>query len=154
MEKRKYVRIKEQDNVVVVVQDTAAGTEIMEGLVANQDIPQAHKVALEDIPAGGEVVRYGVVLGYAVQDMKKGDWINEHMLELPESPSVENMQYGTNLVPMEELPLPTRTTWMGYRNAEGPAGTRNLLGIVTTVQCAALRRNCFPSIPMWTGWWQ
>lgn len=137
MEKRKYVRIKEQDNVVVVVQDTAAGTEIMEGLVANQDIPQAHKVALEDIPAGGEVVRYGVVLGYAVQDMKKGDWINEHMLELPESPSVENMQYGTNLVPMEELPLPTRTTWMGYRNTEGPAGTRNLLGIVTTVQCAA-----------------
>ena len=34
MEKRKYVRIKEQDNVVVVVQDTAAGTEIMEGPAA------------------------------------------------------------------------------------------------------------------------
>ena len=33
--------------------------------------------------------------------------------------------------------MPTRTTWMGYRNAEGLAGTRNLLGIVTTVQCAA-----------------
>ena len=26
---------------------------------------------------------------------------------------------------------------MGYRNKTGPAGTRNLLGIVTTVQCAA-----------------
>lgn len=137
MAKRKYVRITEQDNVVVVVQDTSKGTEIMEGLAANQDIPQAHKVALADIPAGGEVIRYGVVLGYAVHDIKKGDWINEHMLELPESPSVEDMEYGTNLVPFEELPLPARTTWMGYRNAEGPAGTRNLLGIVTTVQCAA-----------------
>lgn len=137
MAKRKYVRITEQDNVVVVVQDTPKGTEIMEGLAANQDIPQAHKVALADIPAGGEVIRYGVVLGYAVHDIKKGDWINEHMLELPESPSVEDMEYGTNLVPFEELPLPARTTWMGYRNAEGPAGTRNLLGIVTTVQCAA-----------------
>ena len=123
--------------MVVVVQDTPKGTEIMEGLAANQDIPQAHKVALADIPAGGEVIRYGVVLGYAVHDIKKGDWINEHMLELPESPSVEDMEYGTNLVPFEELPLPARTTWMGYRNAEGPAGTRNLLGIVTTVQCAA-----------------
>ncbi len=137
MAKRRYVRIKEQDNVVVVVQDTPKGTEIMEGLVANQDIPQAHKVALVDIPAGGEIIRYGVILGYAIHAIKKGDWINEHMLELPESPSVEDMEYGTNLVPFEELPLPTRTTWMGYKNAEGPAGTRNLLGIVTTVQCAA-----------------
>lgn len=137
MAKRKYVKIKDQDNVVVVVQDTPKGTEIMEGLTANQDIPQAHKVALVDIPADGEIIRYGVVLGYAIHDIKKGDWINEHMLKLPESPSVDDMEYGTNLVPFEELPLPTRTTWMGYKNAEGPAGTRNLLGIVTTVQCAA-----------------
>ena len=79
MAKRKYVKIKDQDNVVVVVQDTAKGTEIMEGLVANQDIPQAHKVALTDIPAGGEIIRYGVVLGYAIDPIKKGDWINGDM---------------------------------------------------------------------------
>lgn len=133
---RLYVKIKDQDNVVVAVQDLKAGTEIMEGLVTNQDIPQAHKIALCDIPAGGEIIRYGVVLGYAINDIKKGDWINEHMLDLPQSPSVDDMEYGTNLVPVEDLPMPTRTTWMGYRNAEGPAGTRNLLGIVTTVQCA------------------
>ena len=134
---RLYVKIKDQDNVVVAVQDLKAGTEIMEGLVTNQDIPQAHKIALCDIPAGGEIIRYGVVLGYAINDIKKGDWINEHMLDLPQSPSVDDMEYGTNLGPVEDLPMPTRTTWMGYRNAEGPAGTRNLLGIVTTVQCAA-----------------
>lgn len=134
---RLYVKIKDQDNVAVAVEELKAGTEIMEGLTVNQDIPQAHKIALCDIPAGEAVIRYGVVLGYAIHDIKRGDWINEHMLELPESPSLENMEYGTNLVKMEDLPVPTRTTWMGYRNAEGPAGTRNLLGIVTTVQCAA-----------------
>lgn len=37
-----------------------------------------------------------------------------------QSPSVDDMEYGTNLVPVEDLPMPTRTTWMGYRNAEGP----------------------------------
>ena len=134
---RLYVKIKDQDNVVVVTSDTKAGTEILEGLKVNQDIPQAHKVALQDIPAGGEIIRYGVVLGYAINDIKKGDWINEHMLELPESPSVEHMEYGTNIVKTEDLPMPARTTWMGYRNEKGPAGTKNLLGIVTTVQCAA-----------------
>ncbi len=137
MGKRNYVKIKDQDNVVVVVQDTPKGTKIMEDLTVNQDIPQAHKVALKEILAGGEIIRYGVVLGYAIHDIKKGDWINEHMLELPESPSVDNMEYGTNIVSFDELPLPTRTTWMGYKNDNGPGGTRNLLGIVTTVQCAA-----------------
>ena len=73
---RLYVKIKDQDNVVVAVQDLKAGTEIMEGLVTNQGIPQAHKIALCDIPAGGEIIRYGVVLGYAINDIKKGDWIN------------------------------------------------------------------------------
>lgn len=68
---RLYVKIKDQDNVVVAVQDLKAGTRIMEDLTANQDIPQAHKIALCDIPAGGEIIRYGVVLGYAVNDIKK-----------------------------------------------------------------------------------
>ena len=153
---RLYVKIKDQDNVVVVVQDVKAGTEVMESLVANQDIPQAHKIALCDIPAGGEIIRYGVVLGYAINDIKKGDWINEHMLDLPLSPALDDLEYGTNLVPTEELPMPTRTTWMGYKNAEGPAATRNLLGIVTTVQCVAgvmkvaverIRKELLPKYP-------
>ena len=59
------------------------------------------------------------------------------MLTLPRSPSVDDMPFGTDLVPPEQLPDPPRTTWLGYRNETGPAGTRNLLGIVTTVQCAA-----------------
>ena len=134
---RLYVKIKDQDNEVVADQDIKAGTKVMEGLTVNQNIPQAHKIALQDIPAGGEIIRYGVVLGYAIHDIKKGDWINEHMLDLPESPSVDEMEFGTSLVKTEDLPMPTRTTWMGYKNSEGPAGTRNLLGIVTTVQCAA-----------------
>ena len=69
---RLYVKIKDQDNVVVAVQDLKAGTKVMEGLTVNQNIPQAHKIAVQDIPAGGEIIRYGVVLGYAIHDIKKG----------------------------------------------------------------------------------
>lgn len=133
----KYIKINERDNAAIALQDISAGAVLEEGLSANQDIPQAHKIALCDITKGGEVIRYGVALGYAKEDIRKGDWINEHMLLLPESPSVEDMAYGTNILAMEQLPMPARTTWMGYRNEQGPAGTKNLLGIVTTVQCAA-----------------
>lgn len=137
MNRKLYVKIKEEDNVAIAVQDIKAGTVVEEGLTARQDIPQAHKIALCDIPENKEVIRYGVVLGYARHSIQKGDWINEHMLYLPQSPSLDDMEYGTNIVEKEDLPVPERKTWMGYPNATGPAGTRNLLGIVTTVQCAA-----------------
>ena len=130
------IKVTDKDNVAIAVQDIAADTLVLPGLTAREPIPQAHKIALTDIPKGGEIIRYGVVLGYAKDAIPMGSWINEHMLDLPESPALDNMPFGTNLVPVEDLPDPPRKTWMGYRNKTGPAGTRNLLGIVTTVQCA------------------
>ncbi len=150
------IQINKADNVAVAVQDLEEGVEILPGLKTLEPIPQAHKIALADIPAGGEIIRYGVTLGFAKKAIPAGSWINEHMLKLPESPSVENLPFGTNLVPAEKLPVPPRTTWMGYRNKVGPAGTRNLLGIVTTVQCAAgvvkvaverIKRELLPKYP-------
>ena len=115
MPKRLLVKVNEADNVAIAVQEIKAGTQVAEDLVANQDIPQAHKIALEKIPKGKPVIRYGVILGYAMNDIEKGDWINEFMLELP---------------------TPPVTTFEGYRNPNGGyAGTRNILGISTTVQC-------------------
>ncbi len=132
-----FIKVREEDNVAIAVHDLPAGTEILPGVVTQQDIPQAHKIALKDFAAGEEIIRYGVVLGTAIDPIPAGGWINEHMLYLPESPDLDNMPYGTNIKDYAQLPDPPRRTWLGYRNASGPAGTRNLLGIVTTVQCAA-----------------
>lgn len=130
----RYVKIKDQDNVAIAVNEIKAGTEVMDGVIASCDIPQAHKIALCDIPKDREVIRYGVVLGYAKKAIKKGDWINEFMLELPTPPDVDHMKFATNIV--TDLPEPPVTTWEGYRNPNGGfAGTRNILGISTTVQC-------------------
>lgn len=131
------IKVNEQDNVAIAVHDIAAGTVLPDGLNARQDIPQGHKIALCDIALGAPVVRYGVTLGYALQPIRQGDWVNEHMLRVAECPAPDALPWGTNLVPREELPVPPITTFEGYRNEHGPAGTRNLLGIVTTVQCAA-----------------
>lgn len=134
MNKPLYIKMRKEDNVAIAVRDIKAGTEIMDGVVTGQDIPQAHKIALCDIPEGEKIVRYGVILGYAVKHIKKGDWINEHMLELPTPPDVDNMEFATDIV--TDLPDPPVNTWMGYVNPwGGPAGTRNILGISTTVQC-------------------
>ena len=69
---RTYIRINPKDNVAIAVQDMKAGTELMPGLKALEDIPQSHKIALEDIPKDGAIIRYGVALGYAADDIPKG----------------------------------------------------------------------------------
>lgn len=132
-----YIKVHGKDNVAVAVKDLPANTALPDGLITLQSIPQAHKIALVDIPAGASVVRYGVSLGTANCRIPAGSLVQENMLTVAQSPTLDNLSFGTNLTALEDLPVPPCTTWMGYRNAEGPAGTRNLLGIVTTVQCAA-----------------
>ncbi len=152
---RLFVKIHEKDNVVIAVHDIKKGTEIMPGVVTTQDIPQAHKIALTEIAEGAPVIRYGVILGYAIRPIHKGDWINEFMLELPAPPDVDHIEFATHLV--TELPTPPELTWEGYVNPKGgPAGTRNILGINTTVQCVTgvlntalerIRRELLPQYP-------
>ena len=152
---RDYVKLTDRDNVAVVTHDVAKGVEIMPGITLRDDIPQAHKFALVDIPKDGEIIRYGVVLGYALDEIKQGSWINEHMLRLPVSPSLDNMPWGVNIV--KDLPEPPVKTFMGYKNPEGfYAGTRNILGIQTTVQCVQgvlnvaverIKRELLPKYP-------
>ncbi len=131
---KSYIKLNGIDNVAITVNAIPTGTMIMEDIVANQDIPQGHKIALCNLAEGEAIIRYGVTLGYATQPIKKGDWIHDHMLKLPVPPALEDIRFGTNLV--NELPEPPVRTFMGYPNKNGGyAGTRNILGIVTTVQC-------------------
>lgn len=128
------VKVQDDDNVAIAVKPLRKGLDMGSGIITNEDIPQAHKVALSDIDVGMPIKRYGVILGYAIDDIKKGDWINEHMLRLPTPPLVDNMEYGINL--NFNLPQAPRTTFEGYVNPNGGyAGTRNILAIHTTVQC-------------------
>lgn len=134
MKKELCIKINENDNVAVAIKDIDKGQEIIKGVVAKDIIPQAHKVALEDIKKNDEIVRYGVTLGYAIDDIAKGQWINEEMLRLPISPSLNNLTFGRDIENI--LPQALVKKWLGYKNPNGGyGGTRNILGINTTVQC-------------------
>lgn len=156
MEKKLYVKVRETDNVGIALSDIPKNMEIMPGVLTKSLIPQAHKVTLCDISKNGEVIRYGVVLGTVKEDTPAGSWVHEDSLNLPPRPSLEDMEWGTNIIEKDKLPTPPRTTWMGYKNKIGPAGTKNLLGINTTVQCAAgvlkvavqrIRQELLPKYP-------
>ena len=104
-------------------------------VAAGEPIPQGQKVALADIRSSQPVLRYGQTVGLATRDINAGDWLREEFITLPAAPSLEEMELATRVPPAPE-PL-TGYTFEGFRNPDGSVGTRNLLGLTTTVQCVA-----------------
>lgn len=97
------------------------------------DIPQGHKVALTDFNQDEAIVRYGEVIGYAIRPIQQGSWIDESLVKLPTPPKLDELPIA-NKVP-ETLPSLEGYTFEGYRNEDGSVGTKNILGITTSVQC-------------------
>ncbi len=102
---------------------------------ARERIPQSHKIALQDMADGQPVLRYGQTIGYANRAIPIGSWVREDMLSTPAAPALDSLSLATD-VPVAEEPL-EGYTFDGFRNADGSAGTKNILGITTTVQCVA-----------------
>jgi galactarate dehydratase len=133
----RHIRIHQRDNVAIVVDPNGlpVGTELPEGLVLQDNIPQAHKVALREIQIGEPVIRYGHIIALATRPIKAGSWVREELLETPPPPALDDLPLATR-VPVAQAPL-TGHTFEGFRNSDGSIGTKNILGIATTVQCVA-----------------
>ena len=131
------IRMHASDNVAIVANHGGlpAGTALEQGLTLKDHVPQGHKVALHDVPAHSAVLRYGIPIGYALQDIAAGSWVHERLLQMPDARGLDHLPMAT--VKPEPLPALEGYTFEGYRNADGSVGTRNILAITTTVQCVS-----------------
>lgn len=135
VEKPILIKVHPSDNVEIVVNSRGipAGTMISDNIKTTGYIPQSHKVSLIDFKAGDEIIRYGQVIGYAKENIPKGSWINQYMVRLPDAPALNDLPVATKIpVPMPPL---KGYTFLGYPNSDGSVGTKNMLGIMTSVQC-------------------
>ncbi|HIW48895.1 MAG TPA: UxaA family hydrolase [Firmicutes bacterium] len=76
-----------KDNVATVIRPIAAGEkvtyhfgDIPGGVVAKEDIPIYHKIALRAITKGSDVVKYGCRIGAAQCDIQPGDLVHTQNL--------------------------------------------------------------------------
>jgi galactarate dehydratase len=131
------IRVNPHDNVAIIVspEGAPAGVEFPDGLIARERIPQSHKIALQNFEPGEPILRYGAVIGHAINAIPAGSWIREDMLDLPIAPALETLSLAT--ATPRALPPLEGYTFEGFRNPDGSVGTRNILGITTTVQCVA-----------------
>lgn len=128
------IRIHEKDNVGVAIQPLRKGMKVNTCdfvLTLRQDIQQGHKVALQNIPAGGQVRKYGHVIGHTTRAVTAGSRVHTHNLKTNLGRTVKYI-YD----PVKELRHRLQTaTFKGYKRENGKAGTRNEIWILSTVGC-------------------
>ncbi|MCI5851900.1 MAG: altronate dehydratase family protein [Sutterellaceae bacterium] len=150
----KAIRIREEDSVATLLEDARAGDAVRvtgagpaDAVTALDPIPFGHKVALRRIAKGEEVVKYGESIGRATADIPAGAWV--HVQNLASDRGRGDVDSGT-ASPLSSVdtvmvtgpgavaavPDAKEPFFMGYPRPDGTAGTRNYVGVLSTVVCA------------------
>lgn len=126
----KLFKINDKDNVAVALEELKKG-EIIGNIKLLDDIPFGHKVLLNDLKHGENIIKYGNPIGHLTIDCKKGEHIHEHNLKTNLSDIIEYKYCGEN----EYQPKKCDVTFNGYLRQDGRAATRNEIWIIPTVGC-------------------
>ena len=128
------IRLDPADNVVTATRTLEAGTAV-DDLVTTAIIPRNHKLASREIKAGEAVRKYAQVIGYATEVIVAGGHVHTHNVEFRNTE--EDYEISTDLRPAVPVAKAARDSFMGYRRENGRVGTRNYIGILTSVNCSA-----------------
>lgn len=129
-----FLRIHEDDNVVVAINTLAPGTVVDLDDVcatASEEIPVGHKMAIKDIACGEPVIKYGFRIGNAKEDIKAGQWIHTHNVKTALG---DLLDYTYEPVEYEEKTTED-VTFMGFNRPNGTVGVRNEIWVIPTVGC-------------------
>ncbi len=130
------IRLNANDNVVVARTEILPNTEVPgEGVLTRAPIPRGHKIATAAIAKGEAVRKYDQIIGFAMEDIAVGDHIHTHNCEF--RMFERDYAYSTELSDTPFVPEGERRTFEGYVRKTGKVGTRNHIGILTSVNCSA-----------------
>jgi len=130
------LRLHPADDVAVARSAIATGTALAgpDGpLQALDDIPAGHKIATRAVAAGDPVRKYGQVIGVAITAIAAGQHVHVHNLDMGDS----HPAHGVGRAYVPTTPVPRPATFEGYVRADGRVGTRNFVGVISSVNCSA-----------------
>src|SRR5207302_9364801 len=74
----KVLKLDSKDNVLIALTDLCRGEQVSfdsQTYTLEMDVPAKHKFATEDLAAGARVVMYGVLVGKAVETIRRGGFL-------------------------------------------------------------------------------
>jgi altronate hydrolase len=128
------IRLNMADNVVVAVDPIEPGA-VVEGVAAVNRVPRGHKMAVVPIAEGEPVRKFGQIIGFASGVIAPGEWVHEHNVVMHDF--ARDYRFAEEAREEPVLPIAQQATFEGYRRANGKVGTRNYIGILTSVNCSA-----------------
>lgn len=130
-----YIKLDKKDNTIIALKPIDKGSNLKieeKEIIVLEDIPQAHKMALVDISKGDDVIKYGMSIGKATENIKTGQHVHTHNVETKLSDEVKyqyTQMFETISSRYEEKEIKI------YRRKNGDVGIRNELWIIPTVGC-------------------
>ena len=130
------IRLHPSDNVVIARIDVGIGSRIeSEGFTSRSQVPAGHKIAAVDITKGSAILKYDTCIGFASTDITAGTYVHSHNVSFQEYD--RDYAYARNYQATPILPIDQQAQFMGYVRSDGQVGTRNFIGILSTVNCSA-----------------
>jgi altronate hydrolase len=129
------LRLDPSDNVVIAIDDIAAGSAPSGGVSARERIPRGHKMAVAAVSADAPIRKFGQIIGFASRPIVAGEWVHEHNCAVKDF--ARDYHFGEDARLENILPVDEQPTFQGYRRANGKVGTRNYLAVLTSVNCSA-----------------
>jgi altronate hydrolase len=123
-----------KDNVIVAVDAVPAGVTAR-GVTAAARIPKGHKMAARVIAKGEPVLKFGQIIGFASLDIRPGEHV--HTQNCSFAAFDRDYAFAEAARNEEKLVPENAATFEGYRRSNGKCGTRNYIGVVTSVNCSA-----------------
>lgn len=128
------LRLNPKDNVVVAVDVIETGARA-HAVAATARIPRGHKMASKPIAKGEPIVKFGQIIGFATEAVTPGAHVHTHNCGYAEFE--RDYAFAQDARNEEMVPAEARATFQGFRRGNGKAGTRNYLGVITSVNCSA-----------------
>ncbi|MFU0825590.1 UxaA family hydrolase [Clostridium sp.] len=132
---KRFIKVNEKDNLVVALVNLNKGEVIdIDGknIELREDVNRGHKIAIEEIKVGENIVKYGFPIGHATQNIVEGQWIHTHNTKT-NLDGIKDYVFNQKLI--ENTFTNNNLTFKGYRREDGRVGIRNELWIVPTVGC-------------------
>lgn len=127
---RRWILANASDSVAIALTALDAGEEVS-GVILAEAIPAGHKVSVRAAAKGEPVIKLGHAIGIASIEIAAGSHVHEHNLTFAGRANHDSI--GTDI----RQPTRNEASFEGYIRADGRVGTRNYVGVLTSVNCSA-----------------
>jgi len=130
------LKLDPRDNIVVALEDLPKGVSVhIEGGECDlaTSVPAKHKFAVEDLAPGDSIILYGVLVGKAVETIRRGEVITTRNVRHDAAPFHEKS--GEYRWAAPDVSQWRERTFLGYHRSDGQVGTRNYWLVVPLVFC-------------------